>query len=56
MNEFDDAEQESVDKMGNKRVLLKKTVGKRLFLAVVEQGSKVHIRSFWEMPVSGASC
>lgn len=56
LNEFDNAEQESIDKMGNKRVLLKKTVDRRLFLAVVERGSKVHIRSFWEMPVSGASC
>jgi hypothetical protein len=57
LNEFDKAEHDLTDKMGNKKLLFEKKCGALVYVATVERGeSKVEVRTFWKMLDPGASC
>jgi hypothetical protein len=57
LNEFDKAQYDLTDKMGNKKLLFQKNCDGMVYVATVERGeSKVEIRTFWKMHIPGASC
>jgi len=57
LNEFDKAEHDMTDKMGNKKLLFQKKCGGIVYVATVERGeSKAEVRTFWKMRDPGASC
>ena len=57
LNEFDKVEHEITDQKGNKKLLFQKNCGNMAYVATIERGEKkVEIRTFWKMPIPGASC
>jgi hypothetical protein len=57
LNEFERAEHDLADKMGNKKLLFQKKCEGMAYVATVERGeNKVEVRTFWKMRVPGASC
>ena len=57
LNEFDKAEHDLTDKLGNKKLLFQKNCGDMVYIATVERGeNKVEVRTFWKMHSLGASC
>lgn len=56
LNEYDEICVSEPDKLGNKRLLIRKDIGDIAFIATVQRGKcKLEIKTLWKR-VSGASC
>jgi hypothetical protein len=50
LNDFDTAMVDSVDKLGNVRLLFTKLLGSRAYVATIERGNRrIQVRTFWKM-------
>ena len=57
LNEFDKADHDLTDKLGNKKILFEKNCDGIVYVAAVERGeNKMAVRTFWKMRIPGASC
>ena len=57
LNDFDACEHSDTDKLGNKKFLLKKSLGSAVYIVTVQRGKrKLEIKTMWKVNRSGASC
>ena len=57
LNEFDACEHTDTDKLGNKKLLLRKEIGDTVYLVTAQRGKgKLEVKTMWKAHRSGASC
>jgi hypothetical protein len=57
LHEFDTCELSDIDKLGNKKFVLTKTLDSTIYVVTIQRGKrKLEIKTMWKTKRSGASC